>query len=130
VSVTPEIEAEILRALDANPKRFSAIRIAKSVGATMAEVKAVVNRYRAQVLNETSGAITRAELEVYITAARRVTEHGWNNADEGVIAARRAFEAGTHDMATYRDGPWLYLCSFPLSRRRPPRPGYFTGRPL
>jgi len=126
VAVTPEIEADIMRAYNLNPKRFSPFRVAKSVGATMSEVIAVVNRNKDTHTDEVTG-VTRRELEPYIVASRRVMEAGWNNEDVGVSRARRAYEAGTHDMATHREGPWLHLCSFPLHRPRRARPGYFTG---
>lgn len=129
MSVTPEIEADILRAHGANPKRFSPFKVAKQVGATIGEVLAVVNKHKA-IDTPYDGQVQRASLERFIVASRRVTEGGWNNDDVGVHQARRAYEAGTHDMATYRDGPWLHLCSFPLQRPRRARPGFFTGKAL
>lgn len=132
MSVTPEIEADILRIHGLNPKRFSPFRASKTVGATVEEVMAVVRRHSLNTTesSEHSGGVGRAELEPYIVASRRINDRGWENTDPGVHRARLLFEAGTHDMATHRDGAWLHLCSIPLSRHRKPRPGYFTGRPL
>lgn len=129
MAVTPEIEADIMRAYNLNPKRFSPFRVAKSVGATLGEVIAAVNRNKDTNSDEVSG-IARRELEPYIVASRRIMDPGWNNEDAGVVRARRAYEAGTHDMATHREGGWIHLCLFPLSRPRRARPGYFTGGAL
>lgn len=129
MSVTPEIEADILRAHGLNPKRFSPFKVAKQVGATIGEVLAVVNQHKAvEVVHD--GALTRAELTPFIVASRRAGEGSWNNTEPGVAQARRDYEAGTHDMASYRDNGWLHLCSFPLSRPRRPRPGFFIGKAL
>ena len=129
MSVTPEIEADIMRAHRANPSRFSPFKVAKQVGATVGEVIATVNRNRTSDQIEVS-AVVRAEREPYIGASRRASDPGSNTADGGVVRARQAFEAGTHDMATHRDGGWLHLCSFLLARPRKPRPGYFTGKAI
>lgn len=126
MAVTPEIEADIMRAYNANPKRFSPFRVAKSVGATMSEVIAVVNRNK-DTCPETATGVARRELEPFILASRRIMDAGWDNKSEGVLTARRRFEAGTHDMATHRDGGWIHLCSIPLARPRRARPGFFTG---
>ena len=129
MSVTPEIEADILRAHGANPKRFSPFKVAKQVGATIGEVLAVVNKHKAVEVRH-DGQVERPELGRFIVASRRVAAGSWDNTDPGVAQARRNYEAGTHDMATYRDGPWLHLCSFPLMRPRRARPGFFTGKAL
>ena len=129
MAVTPEIEAEIMRAYNANPKRFSPFRVAKAVGATINEVTTVVNRNK-EVHNDEIVGVVRRELEPYIAASRRVMDAGWNNDDDGVVRARRAYEAGTHEMATHREGGWLHLCSFPRARPRRACPGYFTGGTL
>ena len=57
--------------------------------------------------------------------ARKTAEGYWDNEIPEVAQARERYEAGTHDMATGRDGPYLLLYSFP----RPvvsPRPNDFT----
>lgn len=130
MSVTLEIEAEIMRAHEANPKRFSPFRVAKQVGATISEVIAVVNKNREPEGTPFEGSIKRQGLARFIVASRRVTDPGWDNSHEGVVRARRGYEAGTHDMATHREGKWLHLCLFPLVRQRRARPGYFTGAKL
>lgn len=124
MAITPEIEAEILRAYNLNPKRTSPFRIARDVGATTGEVIGVLKRN--QEPGTYTGDVTRVELVPFIVASRRATEAGWDNTDEAIIRARAAYEAGTHDMATHREGPWLHLCSIPVHRKRRARPGYFS----
>lgn len=126
MSVTPEIEAEILRAHGAHPSRFSPFRVAKQVGATVSEVLDVVKKHEASPMSF-DGTVRRPELARFIVASRRASEAGWNNEDVGVVEARRRFCAGTHDMAKHREGIWLHLCSFPLSRPRKARPHYFQA---
>jgi hypothetical protein len=117
VAVTPEIEADIMRLHDQNPKRFSPFRVAKQVGATMAEVIATVNQNKVIEGTDFSGTISRVGLLRFIVASRPYGS--WDNTDEGVIEARRRYDAGTHTMATHRENGWMHLCSIPL--RRPVR---------
>lgn len=127
MAVTPEIEADVLRIFRNNPKRFSPFKAANQVGASLGEVLSIVRAYKdvpVERVEHNDGA-GREDLQAYIVAARRASDLGWNNDDTGVVEARRRFCAGTHDMATHRDGPWLLLCSFPLQRKRTPRPNYF-----
>lgn len=56
--------------------------------------------------------------------ARKKADQPWDNSVEAIDAARNAYEAGTHIMATGRDGDWLILYSIP-QRRVTPRPGCF-----
>lgn len=125
MSVTPEIEADILRRHASNPLRFSPFRVAKQVGATIGEVLAVINQKKDEVI-VFDGAVDRQRLEPFIVASRQASNPGWDNEDDGVQMARARFCAGTHDMATHRENGWLHLCSFPLVVRRKPRPGYFN----
>ena len=57
--------------------------------------------------------------------ARNSADRSWDNSRPEVAKAREDFEAGTHDMATGRDGPFILLYSFPRAVRQP-RPGYFN----
>lgn len=128
MTVTPEIEAEIMRAHGANPKRFSPFKVAHATGVNISDVLATVRKNSATMTDGTehSGGQGRPDLADVIIASRRVMDAGWDNADPGVVEARARYCAGTHDMATHRDGAWLHLCSFPLTRPRRPRPGYFA----
>jgi hypothetical protein len=129
MAVTPEIEAEIIKAFEMNPKRFSPFKTSKRVGATLEEVLSVVTKHKgANVAYD--GRLRRPELERFILASRRVSEPAWDNEDAGIVMARRLFEAGTHDMATHRDNGWFHLLCIPLNRPRRARPGYFTGKPI
>lgn len=127
MSVTPEIEAEILAIYRANPKRFSTFKAGRKVGVSSTEVMAVVAKHRDTVADgrEHNGGAGRPELEPFIVASKRASEP-WNNKDTGVAHARAAYCAGTHDMATHRDGAWLHLCLFKLARPRPARPNFFA----
>lgn len=128
MSVTPEIEADILRRYDQNPQRFSPFRVAKQVGATMSEVLSVVKKNKDRIpAGEELGLVARGDLEPYIVASRHASSGSWNNEDVGVARARRLFCEGTHTMATHREGAWLHLCLFPLRRPVKPRPTYFDG---
>lgn len=132
MSVTPEIEAEIMARHRRSSHRFSPFKVGRAVGCSTQEVIDVVNRHRGQMADgsEHNGGKGRPDLQDYIRASRRVNAGGWDNSDVGVRMARRAYEAGTHTMATHRDGAWLHLCSIPLRRPVKARPGYFTGKAI
>lgn len=57
--------------------------------------------------------------------ARGLATEVWDNSLPEIAEAREKFEAGTHEMATGRDGPWVLLYLFPRVVKQP-RPGYFT----
>lgn len=57
--------------------------------------------------------------------ARSIAKGSWDNDEPEVADARAKFEAGTHNMAIGRDGPWLLMYSFPQPVVTP-RPNYFT----
>lgn len=58
-------------------------------------------------------------------AARSLAAGSWDNKRPEVAEARAKFEAGTHNMITGRDGPYLLLYLFPRAVLQP-RPNYFT----
>lgn len=62
-------------------------------------------------------------LRPYLVAKKKAWE-AWENRLPEISDARAKFEAGTHDLATGRDGQWLYLYCFPQVKVTP-RPGYF-----
>lgn len=57
--------------------------------------------------------------------ARSLAAGSWDNKRPEVAEARAKFEAGTHNIATGRDGPYLLLYAFPRAVVQP-RPNYFT----
>lgn len=65
----------------------------------------------------------RPELRQFLVARKRA-HHEWDNEDPLIAQARADYEAGTHEMATGRDGDWLILYSIPRNRPQP-RPNYF-----
>ena len=65
----------------------------------------------------------RPDIRQYLVGRKRATDV-WDNTNPTIAAARAAYEAGTHDMATGRDGDWLLLYSIP-QRKVTPRPDYF-----
>ncbi len=66
----------------------------------------------------------RPELRDRLVARSLATEV-WDNTRPEVADAREKYEAGTHDMATGRDGPYLLLYLTPRAVVQP-RPGYFN----
>jgi hypothetical protein len=75
------------------------------------------------VRQEQFGGFGRPELTDFIVGRKRAHET-WDNTAPTIAEAREAYEAGTHDMVTGRDGDWLILYSIP-QRRVTPRPDYF-----
>ena len=57
--------------------------------------------------------------------ARSLAKETWDNTRPEVSDARAKYEAGTHEIATGRDGPWLLLYLLPRAIVKP-RPNYFT----
>ena len=57
--------------------------------------------------------------------ARNLANSSWDNKRPEVADARAKFEAGTHNMAIGRDGPYLLMYLFPRAVSQP-KPNYFT----
>lgn len=124
MALTPEIVDEIL----ATYKRtHSPFKISQKVGVSVDEVFEVLNDHEEKLtpIPERNGGLGREEMQPFTVARRRVGERGWNNNDENIIKARADFEAGTHIMATGRDGAWLILYSIPRKGAPDPLPDYF-----
>ncbi len=104
----------------------SPFKVAKLVGLDTAVVWAVVDEHsdKLSAFPERNGGFGRPELTKYMVARRRVASNKWENDDAAIASARQAYEDGTHDMSTARDGGWLILYSMPLKRKNP-RPSYF-----
>lgn len=112
-----------------NPKRFTPSKVSKDAGISVGEVLSIINSKKAQQGHgrEHSGGEGREDLRDFFVARRRANDPGWDNGDPDVAAARAAVCAGTHTMATHRDGPWLFLCSIPLDRPVARQPHYFLA---
>lgn len=86
------------------------------VAASLGTVSACVERY---------GGQGRPELVEYLVARKHPTGL-WDNAEPAIRAARRAYEAGTHELTTGRDGDWLLLYSIPRKKAVKGRSNYFS----
>lgn len=125
VPVTPEIENEILIS---HQKTRSPFKTATIVGVEVEDVFKVLDKNKASVGMgaERYGGKGRPELEPFIVARRRANETGWDNSNPLIEQAREDYAAGTHEMATGRDGGWLILYSFPRRRVDKTRADYFS----
>ena len=74
---------------------------------------------------ETHGGFGRPELVQYTVARKRPTP-AWENDSPEIRLARKNYEAGTHELATGRDGDWLILYSIPRRAVAPGRSTYFS----
>jgi hypothetical protein len=123
VSLSPELTEEVLYEY----KRLrSPFKVAKALGLDPHRVWLVIeeNSDRLSPHTEKYGGEGRPELRDHLVARRRAGEREWDNTDPAIAGARAAYEAGTVEMCTGRDGNWLLLYAIP--RRRPdPRPDYF-----
>lgn len=123
MNITSDLKKEITDEL----RRVRApAKVARNLGVDIRIVLQVVddsggfaNVSRAEV----HGGYGRQELRQFFVARKRAYQP-WDNSTPEIAAAREAYEAGTHDMATGRDGAWLILYLFPRNTVTP-RPGYF-----
>lgn len=125
MSPSPELIAEILHEYKRTRSPF---KTATAVGVNVQTVWSVIdtNKDSMSPFEERHGGRGRPEMEPYLVATRHVGDRGWNNEQPEIAAAREAYEAGTHEMATGRDGAWLILYSIPRRRVDMERAGYFT----
>lgn len=128
MSYNPEDEAEILRLHRANPKRFSPFKASNSTGLPLEVVFEIIENNKESLARtgERFGGFGRPDIQKHLVARRRAMGEPWDNKDDNIANARAAFEAGTHILATGRDGPWLLLYSFPRTGRARPQPSYFS----
>lgn len=121
--LTPEQQAEVL----AEYRRVrSPYKVANNLGFDVKDVWDVIDENPdAAVQNrEHSGGQGRPDLRPYIVATAKCSER-WDNDEEGIVRARARFCAGTHTMATHRDGAKKFLLSIPLRWPAPAQPDYF-----
>lgn len=107
-------------------KHRSPSKVARNLGISIRKVLEVdqeLSGHPRIVREERHDGLGRPELRQF-TVARKRAMAVWDASDPKIIAAREAYEAGTHDMATGRDGDWLILYSIPV-RKTNPRPSYF-----
>lgn len=120
-----EVVKDVLRTfIQTRRKPFNTARLC---GVEVADVFAIVDQHPDALSNtqEYNGGKGREELMPFTVARRLASDRGWDNTDSEIVKARAAFEAGTHEMATGRDGKFLILYSIPRKRREPNRDGYF-----
>jgi hypothetical protein len=119
-----EIDKDILEEYS---KHGSLYKTAKSLGVQVSHVKKVIDNLPTAPKLDTSecrwDGYGNPEKRKFLVGRMPSTET-WNNEIPEVAAARKAFEAGTHELGTGRDGPYILLYSFPRIVRKP-RPGYF-----
>jgi hypothetical protein len=121
--LTPVQVAEVL----AEYRRVrSPFKVANNLGFTVQDVWSVIDENPdAAVQNlERWGGEGRPDLRPYFVAQSRCADR-WDNDESGVALARERFCAGTHTLATHRDGGVKFLCSIPLKKRVPAQPDYF-----
>lgn len=123
MSLGPEIIEDVL--LEYKRTR-SPFRTANLTGLEVSVVWGIIEEHteKLSAYPERNGGFGRPELEQHIVVRRKVTTREWDNTDPAVAKARADYEAGTHEMATGRDGGWLILYSIPRKRVQP-RPNYF-----
>lgn len=118
-----DIEAEIVSELR---KVRAPAKVARNLGVDLRLVLEVSDRIGGATRSsrgETFDGEGRPELRDMAVARKRAYQV-WDNTDPAVAAARAAHEAGTHTMATGRDGDWLILYLIP-QKTVTPRPDYF-----
>lgn len=130
VEMTPEMREEIARDLR---KTRAAARTAKNLGYPIRMVLEVLEdeKQPRPFREEKHGGLGRPELVPFTVARKRAWET-WPNpkTDEAIATARAEFEAGTHEMATGRDGDWLILYSIPRKTVAKDRANYFQPETL
>lgn len=120
--LTPEQKAEVI----CEYRRVrSPYKVANNLGFDVKDVWAVIDENPdAAVQNvERWGGEGRPDLRQYFVASTRCADR-WDNDAPGVALARAAYEAGTHDLMTHRDGAVKFLVLRP-QKKTTPRPDYF-----
>ena len=123
VDMNPEMREEIARDLR---KTRAPARTAKNLGYPIRLVIEVMEEERQPrpFREEKYGGMGRPEMQQFIVDRKRPWEI-WPNLTDPVLTARNQYEAGTHEMATGRDGDWLILYSIPRKTVAKDRQNYF-----
>lgn len=122
-----ELSDEIIEDVLLEYKRTrSPFRTANLTGLDASVVWSIIEEHsnKLTAYPERHGGYGRFEVEKYIVARRTVTSRSWDNTDPAIADARLSYEAGTHELATGRDGGWLILYAIPR-KKVTPRPNYF-----
>ena len=119
-----ELREEIIRELG---KVRAPAKVARNLGVDIRVVLPIADELsgRPRILHEEQhDGMGRPELRAFFVARKKAWE-AWDNTLAEVAEARARYEAGTHTLATGRDGQWLILYSIPLLHLDP-RPHYFS----
>lgn len=122
-----ELSAEVIEDVLLEYKRTrSPFRTANLTGLDASVVWAIIEEHsdKLSAYPERNGGYGRPELENFIVARRTVGSRAWDNTDPAIADARLSYEAGTHELATGRDGGWRILYAIPR-KKVTPRPNYF-----
>lgn len=127
MEATPEVIAEVLGSYR---RLRSPYKVARECGYEPRLVWEIVDGYAdtLTISQERWGGQGSPEMLQYLAARLKLGSISWDNADPDVARARARFEAGTHTMATGRDGGWLLLYSIPLKKPIAARPDFFKNR--
>lgn len=123
MNIDTTLEQEIVAELR---KVRAPAKVARNLGLDIRTVLFVSDKIGGASRNnrpETYGGRGRPDLAPYYVSRKRAYQ-AWDNSDPDIAAARAAYEAGTHEMVTGRDGDWLILYSIPRNKVQP-RPDYF-----
>lgn len=106
-------------------KHKSIFRCARALGVSLDRVTSVVGEKNFHVEKRPAqyGGRGRPEVEKFIVMTKDGNE-AWNNTSSEIEAARKEYEAGTHEMTQGRDGDTIILYSIPRAVVHP-RPDYF-----
>ncbi len=109
-------------------KHGSLFKTARGMGVPVDYVLKIVNTDKQQPKPDLStcefDGFGDPEKRRYLVA-RSLAKESWDNTRPEVADARATYEAGTHDLAIGRDGPYLLMYLFPRAVPAP-RPNYFT----
>jgi hypothetical protein len=106
----------------------SYFRVGKALNISMMKVRAILgDEPEPEPMKSREalyGGVGRPEMEKYTVCIKHVNE-AWDNQD-ACAKARADYEAGTHELATGRDGDNLILYAIPRAVPQP-RPNYFSA---
>lgn len=124
MSLTQQQENEILVL---HQKTRSPFKTAQTLDIELQVVFDVLdkNKRRTGAPVEHNGGLGRPEMVPFTVARRLASDLGWDNKSPEIAKAREDYAAGTHEMATGRDGAWLIMYSIPRKRVDKTRGDYF-----